>query len=97
MLLLLIEHEHHRSFCNLSHFLSLHFFPFSEMPSATVDQALAIYSKGTKAWFADEQEGWVSASVNAIEKTDTHVKITFINDTDETKVQPDQFITYQHT
>lgn len=67
------------------------------MPSATVDQALAIYSKGTKAWFADEQEGWVSASVNAIEKTDTHVKITFINDTDETKVQPDQFITYQHT
>lgn len=57
------------------------------MPSATVDQALAIYSKGTKAWFTDEQEGWVSASVNTIETTDTHVKITFINDTDETKVR----------
>lgn len=60
------------------------------MASATlsdhVAQALDVYTKGTKAWFEDDQDAWVSASVVSKEVTDTSVKIIFQNDQDETRV-----------
>ncbi|KAI9303935.1 P-loop containing nucleoside triphosphate hydrolase protein [Cunninghamella echinulata] len=43
-------------------------------------QAIEVYGKGTKAWFEDENEAWVSAEVISKEVTDTNVKITFKND-----------------
>ncbi|KAI8097679.1 P-loop containing nucleoside triphosphate hydrolase protein [Halteromyces radiatus] len=43
-------------------------------------QAIEVYSKGTKAWFEDENEAWVSAEVISKEVTDTDVKIIFQND-----------------
>lgn len=60
------------------------------MASATlsdhVTQALDVYTKGTKAWFEDDQDAWVSASVVSKEVTDSSVKIIFQNDEDETRV-----------
>ncbi|KAI9319339.1 P-loop containing nucleoside triphosphate hydrolase protein [Dichotomocladium elegans] len=55
------------------------------MPSPLINQALEIYTTGTKAWFTDEEEGWVSASVVSLEANDTNVKIVFRNDADESR------------
>ncbi|KAG0166747.1 Myosin type-2 heavy chain 1 [Apophysomyces sp. BC1015] len=43
-------------------------------------QALDVYSKGTKAWFVDEQDAWVSASVVSKDVGPSSVKIVFEND-----------------
>lgn len=45
-------------------------------------QAVQVYSKGTKAWFPDKEEGWISASctTNAVENG--KVTITFQDDND---------------
>ncbi|KAF7723875.1 Myosin type-2 heavy chain 1 [Apophysomyces ossiformis] len=45
-----------------------------------VMQAVEVYSKGTKAWFVDEQDAWVSASVVSKDITESGVKIIFEND-----------------
>ncbi|CAO3691389.1 unnamed protein product [Rhizopus microsporus] len=50
--------------------------------SSGVSQALQVYTKGTKAWFEDEDEAWVSATVISKEETDTGVKIIFEDDKD---------------
>ncbi|KAI9264361.1 P-loop containing nucleoside triphosphate hydrolase protein [Phascolomyces articulosus] len=55
------------------------------MPSTQVTQALDIYTDGIKAWFPDDEAGWVSASLISKNVTDTHVKIVFSNDTDESR------------
>lgn len=49
-------------------------------------QALEVYTKGTKAWFEDEHEGWVSATMVSKEMTDTGVKLVFQDDEDESRV-----------
>lgn len=54
--------------------------------SSGVAQAVQVYTKGTKAWFEDEDEAWVSASVISKEETATGVKITFQDDKDEGRV-----------
>lgn len=47
-------------------------------PSAL--QALEVYTKGTKAWFADEKEAWVSASIVSKEVNGDNIKIVFVDD-----------------
>ena len=56
------------------------------MPSTQITQALDIYTNGIKAWFQDDEAGWVSASLVSKDVTDSHVKIVFNNDTDESRV-----------
>lgn len=54
--------------------------------SSGVAQAVQVYTKGTKAWFEDEDEAWVSASVLSKEESGTGVKIIFQDDKDEGRV-----------
>jgi myosin-5 len=55
--------------------------------SSGVAQAIQVYTKGTKAWFEDEDEAWVSASVLSKEESETGVKITFQDDKDDGRVK----------
>ncbi len=55
--------------------------------SSGVSQALQVYIKGTKAWFEDPKEAWVSATVISKEESATGVKITFENDKDNGRVK----------
>lgn len=48
--------------------------------STHILQAIEVYTKGTKAWFEDENDAWVSAQVVSKEVTDSDVKIVFQND-----------------
>lgn len=40
-------------------------------------KTLDIYTKGTRAWFPDDREGWVIGLLNSIEKSETDVKMSF--------------------
>ncbi|KAI8376428.1 P-loop containing nucleoside triphosphate hydrolase protein [Radiomyces spectabilis] len=55
------------------------------MPPPSISQQLEVYTKGTEAWFPDDQEGWVSAAVVSNNVDDTHVKIVFQNEQDGSK------------
>ncbi|CAO3694231.1 unnamed protein product [Umbelopsis ramanniana] len=57
----------------------------TEISSQALRQALDVYTPGTRAWFTDEQEAWVSASVTAKTTSDGRIKITFQDDTDSSK------------
>jgi myosin-5 len=48
--------------------------------SAHILQAIEVYTEGTKAWFEDEDDAWVSAQVVSNQVTDSHVKLVFQND-----------------
>lgn len=50
-------------------------------------EMIEVYTKDIKAWFADEELGWVSASVLTKEKDDKSVKIIFQDDNDSEKVR----------
>lgn len=50
-------------------------------------QAVEVYTKGTKAWFPDKEEGWVSTSCILNNTEGDKVTITFQDDNDETKVR----------
>ncbi|KAF7730180.1 Myosin type-2 heavy chain 1 [Apophysomyces ossiformis] len=50
------------------------------MTSPNSTQLLDVYTKGTQAWFTDEKEGWVSASVLSKTVDATSVKIVFQSD-----------------
>ena len=40
-----------------------------------------IYSKGTRVWFTDKDQGWISAEVtNVIRVPDDTIKLTFVDD-----------------
>ncbi|KAI0272140.1 myosin 5 [Russula aff. rugulosa BPL654] len=40
-----------------------------------------IYSKGTRVWFTDKEQGWISAEVtNILRSSDEKIKITFVDD-----------------
>jgi myosin-5 len=58
----------------------------TEISSQALRQALDVYTPGTRAWFTDEQEAWVSASVTAKTMSDGRIKITFQDDNDSSKV-----------
>ncbi|KAI7906682.1 P-loop containing nucleoside triphosphate hydrolase protein [Cokeromyces recurvatus] len=51
--------------------------------SSGVKQAIEVYTKDTKAWFEDEDEAWVSASVISKQETSNGIKIIFQDDKDE--------------
>ncbi|KAI9272034.1 P-loop containing nucleoside triphosphate hydrolase protein [Sporodiniella umbellata] len=53
--------------------------------SSGVSQAVQVYTKGTKAWFEDEDEAWVSATVLFKEETDAGIKIKFEDDKDSSR------------
>ncbi|KAI9315178.1 P-loop containing nucleoside triphosphate hydrolase protein [Dichotomocladium elegans] len=57
----------------------------AEAPSPQVQQALEVYTKGTRVWFEDADEAWVSASAVSKEITPQGVKIIFVNDEDDTR------------
>ena len=40
-------------------------------------KTLDIYTKGTRAWFPDEREGWMIGLLSSFEKTATTVKMSF--------------------
>jgi myosin-5 len=52
----------------------------------TATQAVEVYTKGTKAWFPDKEEGWVSASCISNKTEGDKVTITFRDDNDNRKV-----------
>ncbi|SRR6266849_7986974 len=40
-----------------------------------------IYSKGTRVWFTDKEQGWISAEVtNILRSSGEKIKITFVDD-----------------
>lgn len=51
-----------------------------------IAQAIQVYTKGTKAWFPDKEEGWVSASCISNKTEADKVIITFEDENDNTKV-----------
>lgn len=67
--------------------VSLFGFIMTDVASPQVMKVLEVYTKGTRAWFEDDQEAWVSASLVTKEITDTNVKLVFQNDEDEERVK----------
>lgn len=54
------------------------------MATENAGQAAEVYTKGTKAWFPDDQEGWVSATcVSNTITDDGKVRIVFEDDNDQ--------------
>jgi hypothetical protein len=49
-------------------------------------EMIEVYTKDIKAWFTDEELGWVSASVVLKEHNEKSVKIVFQDDNDYEKV-----------
>lgn len=47
---------------------------------STDEKTLDIYTKGTRAWFPDDREGWVVGILSSIDKSTTHVKMSFTLD-----------------
>ncbi|KAJ3218341.1 Myosin type-2 heavy chain 1 [Dinochytrium kinnereticum] len=45
--------------------------------ATSTENPLEVYAKGTKAWFADEQEGWVTATLKEKSLTGDTVKMVF--------------------
>jgi len=40
-----------------------------------------IYSKGTRVWFSDKEQGWISAEVtNVVKGSDTKIKLSFVDE-----------------
>jgi myosin V len=40
-----------------------------------------IYSKGTRVWFTDKEQGWISAEVtNVIKGSDDKIKLIIVDD-----------------
>lgn len=55
------------------------------MVTPPLSQQIDLYCKDTKVWFADDKEGWVSASCLTKQVGDK-VTLVFQNDEDPTKV-----------
>ncbi|KAI8877643.1 hypothetical protein K501DRAFT_337295 [Backusella circina FSU 941] len=48
--------------------------------SFAANQAVEVYAKGVRAWFPDEEEGWVSASLKSNKVTGDKVRLVFTDD-----------------
>lgn len=59
------------------------------MTTPSLSQQLGLYSEGTKVWWADDKEGWVSASCSKKQIGD-RVTLVFLNDDDSSKVKTSQ-------
>lgn len=54
------------------------------MATATnVHQTIAVYTQGTKAWFEDDREAWVSTTCTSATVTEASVRFVFQSDNDE--------------
>jgi myosin-5 len=59
----------------------------TEASTFTAKQVVEVYTKGTKAWFSDKEEGWVSTTCISNKTIDDKVTLTFEEDNNE-KVLP---------
>ncbi|KAI9249910.1 P-loop containing nucleoside triphosphate hydrolase protein [Helicostylum pulchrum] len=50
---------------------------------ANVHQQVQVFTQGTKAWFEDDIEAWVSTTCSSSNITDTKVRLVFQSDNDE--------------
>ena len=49
--------------------------------TTTWPMAENIYSKGTRVWFTDKEQGWISAEVtNVVKGSGDKIKLTFVDD-----------------
>lgn len=55
----------------------------STMAAATAQQSLEVFTVGTKAWFTDEKEGWVSATLSSKSVDGDKIKLLFRDDNDD--------------
>ncbi|KAI8583474.1 hypothetical protein K450DRAFT_223883 [Umbelopsis ramanniana AG] len=53
------------------------------MAATTAQQSLEVFTKGTKAWFTDEKEGWVSATLTSKSVDGDKIKLLFRDDNDD--------------
>ncbi|CAO3584909.1 unnamed protein product [Absidia cylindrospora] len=53
------------------------------MPPTTTMQAVEVYTKGTRAWFTDEEQAWVSATCTLNEQSNDSVKLVFEGDSNQ--------------
>jgi myosin-5 len=53
------------------------------MAAATAQQSLEVFTVGTKAWFTDEKEGWVSATLSSKSVDGDKIKLLFRDDNDD--------------
>ncbi len=48
-----------------------------------------IYSKGTRVWFVDKEQGWISAEVTQVIKGDNDtIKLVFVDDRGKVGTNP---------
>jgi myosin-5 len=48
--------------------------------SFAANQAVEVYTKGVRAWFPDDEEGWVSASLKSNKTKGGKVRLVFEDD-----------------
>lgn len=54
--------------------------------------SLETYVKGTKCWFTDDKEGWISAALTTKDvAADGKVTLTFVDDNGKVQFDPDVF------
>ncbi|KAI7868147.1 P-loop containing nucleoside triphosphate hydrolase protein [Spinellus fusiger] len=53
------------------------------MASLSAAQSVGVYTKGTKAWFADEKEAWISATCTSNQTTGDKIRLCFEGDNDQ--------------
>jgi myosin-5 len=53
------------------------------MTTSSVHQAVEVYTQGTKAWFEDDREAWVSSTCISTSITDSKVRLVFQSDNDD--------------
>ena len=53
------------------------------MAATTAQQSLEVFTNGTKAWFTDEKEGWVSATLTSKSVDGDKIKLLFRDDNDD--------------
>ena len=53
-----------------------------------------IYSKGTRVWFTDKEQGWISGEVtNVVKGSNDKIKLTFVDDRGKVSPRDPFFIT----
>ena len=53
------------------------------MTTYNVHQAVEVYSQGTKAWFEDDREAWVSTTCTSATISDAKVRFVFQSDNED--------------
>jgi hypothetical protein len=54
-----------------------------------------IYNKGTRVWFTDKDQGWISAEViNIVRGPDDSIKLTFVDDRGKVSLRVSFLLTF---